>query len=477
MFFRLAMFLTALLSYGVICHAEYYPSYAQYLGHCGGNYAPEQALEASIQRYHEHIDRLAEKFVTGFYGQSDRKKQLREINLGRVLKALEALAPRRTAALFYAFAGSSGQKEDSLCIWLISPYLKTSRSGFVHVKVPITLYRLESLRANIVNSFGVIALARDIMPLAKREVIETIRTEPLDPTRALADAASVLLPQPVLSGLQESAIDTLVVLPIFDVGAIPFGALPIDKDRTLIDMVSVVVAPGFFVFLDPPHAARTTFPNAIVVANPDGWTSDEGRAAPLPNAQREAQAIADKLKINAAQVFTSDAMLKKIRPVLAAKPGPSLVYIAAHGRADEENPLDGSYLLLRDGPWKAKDIGKLNLGGSQPLVVLSACQTGLGKNFEVGNIGIARAWNQAGASNVVMSLWSVYKPSTQDMMSHFTGLLPSCPADKALRAAMLRARQRFIDPAQWAGFSVYGLPERPAALGWNDPARCGERAP
>jgi CHAT domain len=42
-----------------------------------------------------------------------------------------------------------------------------------------------------------------------------------------------------------------------------------------------------------------------------------------------------------------------------------------------------------------------------PLVVMSACQTGLGKIFEGGTFGLTRAWHFAGASQIVMSLWNV----------------------------------------------------------------------
>jgi hypothetical protein len=457
-------------------HAQYYPSYAQYLGECRTGGIDE--LEHSIAKYHEHTDRLASKFVTGFYRQGARKTALRKVTLARVVAGLAALAPRRTALLFYAYAGRRGMKNDRLCIWLISPHLEESGAGnarnVVHVQVPITLQRLEDLRANIVNALGVLAVARDLMPLGTNESITS--PAPVDSARAFAEASQLLLPPPILAGMDRAKIDTLLVLPIFDVGAIPFPALPVDGGRPLIERVSVMVAPGFFVFLDPPRTARTAFPDAIVAANPDAWSTSRTRAGPLPGAQLEAQAIAQRFA--SPRVITADVRVNRVKSLLSSRPAPSLFYLAAHGRADEENPLDGSYLLLQDGPWKAKEIGKLDLGQSRPLIVLSACQTGLGKNFEVGNIGIARAWHQAGASNVVMSLWSTYKPSTRDIMGRFASLLPSCPPDKALRGAMLRARKTYGDPAQWAGFTVYGLPERPAAGSkWNDPATCGATAP
>ena len=50
---------------------------------------------------------------------------------------------------------------------------------------------------------------------------------------------------------------------------------------------------------------------------------------------------------------------------------------------------------------------------------MSACQTGLGKVFDVGNTGLTRAWHSAGASNVVMSLWNVHDDATKLLMTKF----------------------------------------------------------
>jgi len=112
---------------------------------------------------------------------------------------------------------------------------------------------------------------------------------------------------------------------------------------------------------------------------------------------------------------------------------------------------------MSDGRWPAVKIQNLPLK-ARPLVVLSACQTGLGKDFDVGTIGMARAWQRAGASNVVMSLWSVDDRATQQLMTQFIRLLPQWPVDEALRLAMLQARAVNPHPAYWAGFSVFGAP-------------------
>ena len=91
---------------------------------------------------------------------------------------------------------------------------------------------------------------------------------------------------------------------------------------------------------------------------------------------------------------------------------------------------------------------------------MSACQTGLGKDFDVGTIGMAMAWLYAGASSVVMSLWNVDDAATRQLMTTFIRHAATKPPDKALQEAMKETRHKYPnDPALWAGFSVFGSPE------------------
>ena len=126
--------------------------------------------------------------------------------------------------------------------------------------------------------------------------------------------------------------------------------------------------------------------------------------------------------------------------------------------------MDGSFLALKDGHLYARDIKKLVLL-RRPLIVMSACQTGLGKVFNAGVFGLSRAWWQAGASQIVMSLWNVNDTATRDLMTDFIDQiagnddsLATISREQALRQAMLNARERNPDPALWAGFALFGLP-------------------
>ncbi len=106
-----------------------------------------------------------------------------------------------------------------------------------------------------------------------------------------------------------------------------------------------------------------------------------------------------------------------------------------------------------------RDVYELDLNAD--LVVLSACQTALGKDVRgEGLIGLTRGFMHAGAARVVASLWSVQDRATAELMKRFyDGMLTrgQRPAE-ALRKAQLQLSrdQRWQDPYYWAAFSLQG---------------------
>jgi CHAT domain-containing protein len=117
-----------------------------------------------------------------------------------------------------------------------------------------------------------------------------------------------------------------------------------------------------------------------------------------------------------------------------------------------------SFLALAGGHLLAYDAKRYSLE-QHPLVVMSACQTGLGKIFEGGTFGLARAWHYAGASKVVMSLWNVDDSSTEFTMVEFMkGIKAGRATEDALWDAMKEARRKYPDPEYWAPFSLFGQP-------------------
>ncbi len=146
-----------------------------------------------------------------------------------------------------------------------------------------------------------------------------------------------------------------------------------------------------------------------------------------------------------------------------------VVHIATHGLLNAERPqFTGLVLSLvgnkhGDGFLRTDEVFNLRLGS--PLVMLSACETGLGKERRgEGVLGLTRAFMYAGAPTVGVSLWSVADKSTADLMSDFyrrllvPGAQPQQSPSAAMRAAQLQmiAAKKYSAPFYWAPFVLIG---------------------
>lgn len=186
----------------------------------------------------------------------------------------------------------------------------------------------------------------------------------------------------------------------------------------------------------------------------------------LPFTREEAQAIAaaapsdqqlEALDFQASRITVTSSDLAQYR----------IVHFATHGLLDSRNPeLSGLVLSMVDehgqpqnGFLQLEDIYNLNL--SADLVVLSACETALGKQVDgEGLVGLTRGFMYAGASRVLASLWRVDDEATAQLMKKFyEGVLQEgkSPA-QALRQAQLWMQQqkKWSQPYYWAGFVLQG---------------------
>lgn len=157
-----------------------------------------------------------------------------------------------------------------------------------------------------------------------------------------------------------------------------------------------------------------------------------------------------------------------------------ILHIATHGLLNAERPqFTGLVLSLignktEDGFLRTDEVFNLRLGS--PIVMLSACETGLGKEKRgEGVMGLTRAFMYAGAPTVGVSLWSVADKSTSDLMSDFykrllapgaagpggsstTANSSPASASTAMRDAQLAmiAGKRYSAPFYWAPFVLVG---------------------
>jgi CHAT domain-containing protein len=143
------------------------------------------------------------------------------------------------------------------------------------------------------------------------------------------------------------------------------------------------------------------------------------------------------------------------------------LHFATHGYLDSERAgLSALVLSLvdeqgrqQDGFLRAHELYNLNLPAE--LVVLSACQTGLGKQIKgEGMIGLTRGFMHAGAARVVVSLWNVNDKATSELMTRFYQKMlkeQQAPA-AALRSAQVEMwkQKAWQAPNYWAAFVLQG---------------------
>lgn len=118
---------------------------------------------------------------------------------------------------------------------------------------------------------------------------------------------------------------------------------------------------------------------------------------------------------------------------------------------------NGNTSFENDGIVTAFEVMNLDLSNTH-LVVLSACETGLGKveNGE-GVFGLQRSFMQAGADNVLISLWKVDDDATRELMITFYGhLAKGNTMHDALKKAQRAAAAETLDPSLWGAFVLVG---------------------
>jgi CHAT domain-containing protein len=225
----------------------------------------------------------------------------------------------------------------------------------------------------------------------------------------------------------------------------------------------------------PPQATSGSTPaplgpasehSELATALRDVGLSQDGKLGRLSFSRREAMAIArtvspgqslSALDFKASRETATSPELSKYR----------IIHFATHGLLDLEHPeLSGIVLSMvdekgqpQDGYLRLHEIYNLNLPAE--LVVLSACQTGIGKQIRgEGLIALTRGFMYAGARSVVASLWKVDDAATSALMAEFYKQMFT---NKRKPAAALREAQRKISqqplwksPYYWAGFFIQG---------------------
>jgi len=186
----------------------------------------------------------------------------------------------------------------------------------------------------------------------------------------------------------------------------------------------------------------------------------------LPFTRQEAQTISSLFpSASSSQIFDFDA--SRTTATDGNLVNYQIIHLATHGLANSKNPeLSGIVMSMVDdkgnivnGFLRLTDIFNLKLAAN--LVVLSACQSGMGQNVKgEGMVGLTRGFMYAGAQRVAVSLWSVDDEGTAVLMQKFYQkmLQQKLAPAAALRAAQIEMMQeeKWKSPYYWAAFTLQG---------------------
>jgi len=309
--------------------------------------------------------------------------------------------------------------------------------------------------------------------------------------RCLRQLHQILI-EPIADLLPDNEDDRVIFIPDRDLFFVPFAALKNADGRYLIEDRTILTAPSIHILeltreqrqKQLAVGANGVRPlqqdNILIVGNPVmpdivriPGDDPEPALDPLPNAEREAQKIA--------QLFNVEPLIgveATETEIVRRLPTAKIVHFATHGLLDDfySGGIPGKIALTPnlptvqgengfgdrpdDGLLTANEIQSLygeNADLQAELVVLSACQTGLGRVTSDGIIGLSRVFFNSGVPSIVVSLWNVPDASTADLMVEFYQQLDRQP-DKAaaLRQAMLNTMKTHPDPQSWAAFTLVG---------------------
>ncbi len=315
----------------------------------------------------------------------------------------------------------------------------------------------------------------------------------------------------------------LLLSPDSQLSLMPFAALVDQDNKYLLKTYDITyLASGRDLLrLQQPVTAETKLQPPIIIADPDYQSSEalteiattlkgQSRSSrdftfkfgPLPGTKEEATQLQQLLPASTLlmQAQATENILKQVN-------SPEILHIATHGffvdtnlettlnpndnrasigviqkpgtrlrqKSYEQNPLLRSGLAFagansrqsgkEDGIFTALEATGLNLNGTQ-LVVLSACETGLGDianndigAYSEGILGLRRAFAMAGAESQVLSLWKVDDIATKDLMvKYYQRLLNKEGRGQALRQTQLEMvnSQQYAHPFYWAAFIPSG---------------------
>ena len=290
---------------------------------------------------------------------------------------------------------------------------------------------------------------------ALRQDVQRLRSAFADPGskgwKPLLERVSKTLWAPIAAAIPADTAQ-LVVAPASYLNYLPFGTLLTPDGKALVEVYSIACVPSASAMA---YLKARKQKDATVFLGALGNSAVDGMP-PLPGTLAETDGIAKvypQARRESGGEFTHDTARRALLDF-------DVVHFATHGLVDVQAPLF-SAVLTSPAPGQPSRLSLyeiLDLHMRASMVVLSACETGLGKLRGGDEVtGLTRTLLTAGADTVVSSLWQVSDESTALLMQGFYRNLHEglAPAD-ALRESALAVRARYPHPFYWAPFVVTG---------------------
>jgi CHAT domain-containing protein len=280
-----------------------------------------------------------------------------------------------------------------------------------------------------------------------------------------------LFPAPLRSCLNDN--ERLIIVADDLLHYIPFCALRTGTDEYLIQRTELMYWPsvtGRLLIEDAAHVrslsrSATSPPLLMGLSEFPASYSLEKRDPnlqisfdPLPAAEEEVIQLAGIID---ASPFVGNRATRT--HLLQKGSGSSIIHLATHGYLDSQYP-EQSFLALNDGLLTAGDLYQFDRGIRAEFVMMSACQTGLGRLHPDSVIGLTNAFLICGANAVGSTLWQIPDAATASLMLSFYRDLA---AGRDLATSLRNAQVQALDdpttslPFNWAAFKITGRADNP----------------
>uniref|UniRef100_A0A1J1JF88 Tetratricopeptide TPR_2 repeat protein n=1 Tax=Planktothrix agardhii TaxID=1160 RepID=A0A1J1JF88_PLAAG len=391
------------------------------------------------------------------------------------LAQLQAIARQQNATIVqyswifddFSQDGKQQYRESELYIWVIKP---TGEVEFRQADLKLLWQEQNTSLSDIIfaaRCFGNDACRSDfITASASSNVVTRSNLTSTPPQYRELKELHQLLIKPIEDLLPTNPDERVIFVPTDALFYLPFAALVDEEGKFLIEKHTIVMSPAITV-LETTHKQRQNLSSSaqdiVIVGNPQMpklATSPGEEPQPLASLR-----YAEKEAIEIAKMFNTSALIganATESTVVERLKTARIIHFATHGIVDNIQPLNSSVALTpggsEDGLLTADEIFDLKLNAE--LVVLSACDTGLGQLTGDGMIGLSRSFLNAGVPSLVMSLWAVDDRKTSQLMIQFYQNLQTTPNKaQALRQAMLTMKNQYPDPYYWAAFTLIGEAE------------------